>query len=271
MSGPLPRVIVNADDFGLHPAINEGIESAHRDGIVTSASVMTLGPACDDAVRRACALPDLDLGLHFTLVGVPGLPSGLRAFFVDFLRGRLPARVLADALRRQLDQAVRDHRLLITHIDSHQHLHAFPAVMRVVCGVAAEYDIPGVRLPLDGPPCASVGPGRRAQAATLRAMARLSRRYIAAHGRRTTDHFRGMAVSGHLSAETLAAYLRHARAGTTEIVCHPGADNAALAAEYPWGYDWKGERDALRRHKGHEAAIHGTARLSTWSSLDAPT
>ncbi|MDQ2688354.1 MAG: ChbG/HpnK family deacetylase, partial [Armatimonadota bacterium] len=136
MSEP-PRVIVNADDFGLHPAINEGIEHGHRDGMITSASLMTLGPALDDAVRRARSLPALDLGLHFTLVGVPGLPSGLGAFFAAYLRGQLPARVITDALYRQLDLALRTHKLLLSHIDSHQHLHAFPPLMRVVCRVAA--------------------------------------------------------------------------------------------------------------------------------------
>lgn len=261
MSGP-PRVIVNADDFGLHPAINEGIERGHRGGLVTSASLMPLGPACDDAVRRARALPTLDLGLHFTLVGAPGLPSGPGAFFTASLRGRFPARVLADTLRRQLD-ALRTHGLPLSHIDSHQHLHAFPPVMRAVCRVAAEYGILGIRLPLDGPTRTPVGPARRAQAAALRASSRLSRHHIAAYGLRTTDHFAGMAVSGHLTPQTLAAYLSNAQSGTTEIVCHPGADNAALGAEFAWGYDWQGELAAVCETKA------APARLISWRGLVA--
>lgn len=262
MSEP-PRVIINADDFGLHPAINEGIERGHRDGLIRSASLMTLGPALDDAVRRTRSLPALDLGLHFTLVGVPGLPSGLGAFFTAYLRGQLPACVLADTLRRQLDIALHTHNLSLSHIDAHQHLHAFPPIMRVVCQVAAEYGIVGIRLPSDGPAHTAVSPARRAQAAALRAMARLSRRYIGAHDLHTTDHFSGMAVSGHLTPKTLAAYLNNAQDGTTEIVCHPGADNAALSAQFAWGYDWEGELAAVCETKAPPSRV----RLLSWQEL----
>jgi len=237
-----PRVIVHADDFGLHPALNEGVERAHRAGVVSSASLMPLAPAFGDAARRVAAMPDLDLGLHFTLVGLPGLPPTLGAFLSGYMRGAWPARRVADALRAQMDAL---GGLDISHLDSHQHLHALPTIMRVVCTLAAGYGIQAVRLPIDGPALVSVPPARRAQAAALAAIARLSRRYIAAAGLRTSDHFSGMAVSGHLTAPTLAAYLQNARPGLTEIVCHPGADNGVLSQAFDWGYDWEGETAAL--------------------------
>lgn len=216
----IARVIVHADDFGLHPALNAGIELAHREGLVTSASLMPLGPAFADAVRRCRNLPGLDLGLHYTLVGVPGCPLTLSTFLSDYGRGKLPARTVATSLRRQLDMTL-GQGLTLSHIDSHQHLHALPGIMRVVCPLAAEYGIGAIRLPMDGPAFAPISPGRRAQTAALRVMAQISRRYIMAAGLRTSDHFSGMAVSGHLTANTLSAYLKNARPGLTEIVCHP--------------------------------------------------
>jgi len=254
----MPRVIVHADDFGLHPALNESVERAHREGVVTSASLMPLGPAFGDAVQRSQAMPALDLGLHFTLVGLPGLPPTLGAFLSGYARGAWPARRVADALRGQL-QAVRG--LEISHLDSHQHLHALPSIMRVVCPIAAAQGIQAIRLPLDGLALAPVAPARRAQAAALAAMARLSRRYIAASGLRTSDHFSGMAVSGHLTASTLAAYLQNAQEGLTEIVCHPGADNRALSQAFDWGYDWEGETAALCSPEARAAAA---IALTTW-------
>ena len=236
------RVIVHADDFGLHPAINAGIEAAHRDGLVTSASLMPLGPAFADALRRAQALPALDLGLHFTLVGVPDLPPNLGAFLSAYTRGLFPARVVEDHLRRQ-SRALGS--LSISHIDSHQHLHALPGLMRVVCRYAAEQDIPAVRLPVDGPAFGPVSASRRVQAAMLAAMSRLSRRYMTAYGLRTSDYFFGMAVSGHLTPPTLTAYLQSAKPGLTEIVCHPGLDNSTLREVFDWDYDWQGEAAAL--------------------------
>ncbi len=251
------RVIVHADDFGLHPALNDGVERAHREGVVTSASLMPLGPAFEDAVRRAQAMPGLDLGLHFTLVGVPGFPPTLAAFLSSYARGAWPAREVAASLRRQLDSV---RRLPISHLDSHQHLHALPGIMRVVCPIAAEYGLRAIRLPADGPARARVSPGRRAQAAALATGARLSRRYIAASGLHTSDHFCGMAVSGHLTAPTLAAYLQNAREGLTEIVCHPGLNNLELSRVFAWGYDWEGETAALCSPEARTAAVTRT----TW-------
>jgi len=256
-----PRVIVHADDFGLHPALNEGIERAHREGVVSSASVMPLGAAFGDAARRAAAMPALDLGLHFTLVGVPGFPPTLGAFLSGYARGAWPARRVADALRAQMDAL---GGLEISHLDSHQHLHALPSIMRVVCPLAAGYGIRAVRLPLDGPALVPVLPARRVQAAALAAMARLSRRYIAAAGLRTSDYFSGMAVSGHLTAPTLVKYLHTAREGLTEIVCHPGVDNAALSHVFDWGYDWEGETAALCSAQMRAALATRPTALTTW-------
>lgn len=258
------RVIVHADDFGLHPALNDGIERAHREGIVTSASLMPLGPAFDDAVRRIQAMPELDLGLHFTLVGVPSCPPTLGAFLARYLRGGLPAREFAASLRRQLD-AVRG--LPISHLDSHQHLHALPSIMRVVCPIAAEYGIKAIRLPLDGPAYAPISPGRRVQAAALAVMARLSHRYIAVSGLKTSDHFSGMAMSGHLTAPILAAYLQNAQEGVTEIVCHPGANNSALAQDFDWGYDWEGELAAVCSAEARQALTEASVELMAWRTV----
>lgn len=255
------RVIVHADDFGLHPSINAGIELAHRDGLVSSASLMPLGPAFTDAVHRVQSLPDLDLGLHFTLVGVSGLPPTLGAFLSAYGRGQMPAHAIESQLRRQFD-AVK--HLPISHIDSHQHLHTLPGVMRVVCRFAAENGISAVRLPIDGPAFAPVPIGRRAQAAALAAVSKFSRRCLAAYGLRTSNHFSGMAVSGHLTTPTLAAYLTHARDGLTEIVCHPGTDNQALAQDFHWGYDWQGELAALCSSEAQAALAHAHLTAADW-------
>jgi len=263
----LPRIIINADDFGLHPSVNDGVEQAHREGLVTSASVMTLGPALADAARRARALPALDLGLHWTLVGLPGLPPTFADFFREYARGRFPAQDLAARLRSQLNTAISTHRLDVSHIDSHQHLHAFPPLMRVLCRVAQEYQIPCVRLPQDGPALARVSAGRRAQAAALRALCLLSRSLIQNHGLRTTDHFAGMAVSGHLTGDVLAEYIRRARPGSTEIVCHPGTDNQSLSRAFAWQYDWQGELAALRAPAARAAADNRRARPIAWHEL----
>ena len=256
------RVIIHADDFGLHPAVNKAVARGHAQGMVSSASLLVNGDAAAEAVQIARALPGLDLGLHFTLTGQNG---GLWRFLRNSGNGTLTNADVERTLRHQLDAAIHGYRLSLSHIDSHQHLHALPFLCRMVCRVAKEYGIRCVRIPEDGPAFAAVPSARHAQAAVLRVFARLARRIVARHGLQTTDSFAGMAVSGHLTAPTLAQYIRNAKPGTTEIVVHPGADNRALSAQFAWGFDWQGELSAVQSEEAR-AAFTGV-QLVGWRDL----
>ena len=59
--------IINADDFGLSPGVNEGIIKAHQDGILTSATILANMPAFEDAVQLAKSYPSLGVGLHLNI------------------------------------------------------------------------------------------------------------------------------------------------------------------------------------------------------------
>ena len=65
----MSKLIVNADDFGLHSAVNAGIIDGHRRGIITSTSLMAGGEAFTEAVSMAKQNPKLGIGIHITLVG----------------------------------------------------------------------------------------------------------------------------------------------------------------------------------------------------------
>src|SRR6266567_2315923 len=86
---PQRRLIVNADDFGRSPSINEAVIRAHREGVLTTASLMVNEPACDEAAALARENPGLGVGLHLTLVlghsalaasQIPGLVNGQQKF-----------------------------------------------------------------------------------------------------------------------------------------------------------------------------------------------
>ncbi len=80
-----PRgLIVTADDFGLHEAVNEAVERAHWDGVLTAASLMVGAPAADDAIARAKRMPKLRVGLHIVLAdGAAVLPRAQIPDLVD--------------------------------------------------------------------------------------------------------------------------------------------------------------------------------------------
>lgn len=60
------RLVVQADDFGMCHAVNEGIVAAFNDGIVTQASVMAACPWFSEAAALA-RIHSIPCGVHLTL------------------------------------------------------------------------------------------------------------------------------------------------------------------------------------------------------------
>jgi len=103
-------LVVNADDFGLSPGVNEGIIEAHANGIVTSTSLMVLERASGDAARSAAGHQALSIGLHFVDDGSADLDDPDQA-----------ARSFRAQLERFRELTGRDP----THVDSHHHVHTW--------------------------------------------------------------------------------------------------------------------------------------------------
>ncbi len=153
------KLIINADDFGLTRAVSDAVIEVHRNGSATSASLMATMPGAAYAAGLAKENPALGVGLHFTLtegfsaVGgknrLTASPDG-RFFARNALMLRVAARLITAAdLRQELEaQYARLKSLGVapTHIDSHQHVHAFPPIFKVVTAFAASQGVP-VRMP----------------------------------------------------------------------------------------------------------------------------
>ena len=158
------RLIVNADDFGRSASINQAVIRAHREGILTTASLMVNEPAFEEAVALARENPTLGVGLHLTLLcghstlppeQLPGLVdargnfsgnpagAGLRYFF---------RRSLREQLRREIHaqfQKFRAARLPLDHVNGHLHLHLHPTVFRILMSDAAQLGLKRLRLTSD--------------------------------------------------------------------------------------------------------------------------
>ena len=138
------RLIINADDLGLSRGITDGILLAHRDGILTSASLMVNQPATEYAVEQLSSVPNLDVGIHLNLCqGAPVLPARAIPSLVNsdgnFLSpaemGRKlvlcqvsPKEIEAEFLA-QIDRML-DHGVVPSHADSHHRFHIYPAAVR---------------------------------------------------------------------------------------------------------------------------------------------
>jgi chitin disaccharide deacetylase len=210
-------LLVNADDFGFTPDVNQGIVEAHQRGILTATTLMATGDAFEDAVRLARENPKLDIGCHLVLVGQPPFPPTVTRLIPAVALGRIPIyETFSRQVRRLLDAG-----LAPTHLDTHKHTHLLPPVLDAVKRVSEEFRVPWIRRPFDfAAQPGGVSLTNRAMAMTRPGFARI----------RSTDHFSGFTVTGNLSPEFLIRLIRALPEGSTEFMCHPGICGPSLRA-----------------------------------------
>ena len=244
----MKRLIVCADDFGRDIAINEAVEQAHRDGVLTVASLMVGAPAAADAVARAKRLPSLGVGLHLVLADgepilpaaeVPALVGADGAFDPNMVRAGFRF-YFSPAARRQLAAEIRAQfaafhatGLPLDHVNGHKHVHLHPTVARLVVEIGRDYGMRAMRLPFEpvGPLRAAV-PGERRRAPPWSPVLAALRRRLARAGLTANDQVFGIAWSGGMVEERVLGLLPHLPEGISEIYFHPAAGPAAFVPGY---------------------------------------
>jgi len=238
------RLIVNGDDFGYSREVNAGIIRAHRDGILTSASLMVADAARDEAAALAKENPALDVGLHLVLcMGRSVLPaseiapvvdalgrfsnnpvlSGLRYFFTPGIRAKLIAECRAQ---------IELHLKLIgylNHLDGHLNFHVHPAIADIVVELAQEYKVPRIRLPAE-PVFTTLAIardrmfGKLVEAVIFRTLSRRARRMASERGIKSTDRLFGLHQTHRITEDYVVDVMDRLPDGLTEIYFHPALD-----------------------------------------------
>ncbi len=268
------QLVVNADDFGFTPDVNEGIVYAHRCGILTATTLMANGAAFDDAVRRARETPSLDLGCHLVLIGGKSLVTG-RTYpaSVPRLVSALSRRDIQPypELRAQI-QKILDAGIRPTHLDTHKHTHLAPPVLDATARLAEEYNIRWVRRPFDFPLNTlrgAVPAMKRMTSSMLGFLNGRVRRVLAAHGCRTTDHFAGFQITGRFHIRELVELIAILPEGSTEFMCHPGRCREPLrAARTRLKECRERELEALIAPEVKEALQQNNVELVTYPGLN---
>ncbi|HZR84982.1 MAG TPA: hopanoid biosynthesis-associated protein HpnK [Candidatus Binatia bacterium] len=283
------RLIVNGDDFGLAPEVNRGIVRAHRDGILTSTSLMVAAPAVAEAVELARATPSLAVGLHLVLVqGTPASPEAARAGLArrggGFRESAIPAALLyffvprlraavADEIRAQL-AAFRATGLRVSHVDGHLNIHLHPVAQRVLAEVAREFAIPAVRLTRD-PLLENLRFDRRHafrktfEGTAFRVLSRIAERRFAPLGIASTTGLYGLHQSGACDETYLERVLASLPPGDFELYCHPAeADTLELQRLMP-GYVHARELAALTSPRIRAIVADRGIELATYADLAA--
>lgn len=244
----MKNLIVNADDLGWSGGVNRGVAEAHRNGIVTSASLLANGVAFAAAAELARATPALGVGVHLNLSdgppsarpeSVPSLLNASGAFaggpenlLLRRARGALDLREVEAEWEAQI-RKVKSAGIVPTHLDGHKHVQMLPGLFEIALRLARRYGIPAIRVSHeDSHLRAALAAGRHqnasvvlkqgVQARGLKLLARDARRLAGRAGVATADYFCGIAQTGELTREGVERLLRALPDGTTEWMCHPG-------------------------------------------------
>ncbi|GAA4487198.1 hopanoid biosynthesis-associated protein HpnK [Gluconacetobacter asukensis] len=279
----MKHVIISADDFGLSEEANEAIEIAHRDGLLSTASLMVAGPAAEDAIARARRLPGLNVGLHLVVIEGPAVlppseipllvnaegqfPSdqldlGIRYFFRPDVRLQLAAEIEAQFA------AFARTGLRLDHANAHKHMHLHPTVGKYLIESGLRHGLQAVRVPLEPPePLIAAGTYNDSMgSAALRRWTNVLRHQARKAGLRTNDWCFGIAWSGHMTADRVAALAAHLPEGLSEIYFHPATAKNALLERLMPTYDHQGELAALCSPGFRAGLAHCHAIPTSWSA-----
>ena len=278
MTVPERLLIVNADDYGLTPAVSRGILRGAHEGVITSTSVLVLGCGFSRSVGWLREEAPLGVGVHLALVGEDAPLSSARDIptLVD-RRGRLPRswrHLLPKVLAKRIDaadverelaaqiNAARDSGLSIDHLNSHQHVHMFPGLREVVVDLAHRFDIPAVRVTRTS----SRGPVGR----MMRRLAATLERELQADGIAFPGDAAGLEEAGQFDETALLRALDRfalADASSIELSGHPGEADDDERYRYRWGYQWAAELDGVLSPRVRQAVERHGFRLGTYRDL----
>jgi predicted glycoside hydrolase/deacetylase ChbG (UPF0249 family) len=271
-------LIVNADDYGLTPAVSRGILRAHRQGIVTSTSVLAVAPGFPEASVWLSRVPSLGVGVHLaavgedppllpaaqirSLVGRDGrLPPSWKHFLLHALSGRIRPADLESEFAVQIERVLA-LGVPVTHLDTHQHLHLWPEVREAVLRLARRFGIRGIRIPRSS--------ARRIPGLGLMLFAAPLRRRASEEGLSFPDASVGFDESGRMGRARLAHAidrLQRSSAHTAEIIVHPGEAHDPDRERYAWNYRWEDELVALLDGETRAHVERAGFRLGTYADL----
>ncbi len=246
----MPRLIVNADDFGLTSGVNRAIIEASRTGVVTSTTLMANSKAFDEAIALAESHPQLRVGCHVVLIDGEPLVSGLkilageagkfRSSLKKFALAAVRKTLSQEEIQREAEAQIRKIQsagITVKHIDTHKHTHMFPQVLRPVLRAAKACGVHAVRNPFEPaklwPQDVFRRPPLWTRALKVKLLSRYSRYFneaVREERMTTTQGSAGVIVTGKLDQKLLTATLEGLPEGDWELVCHPGYLDSDLQA-----------------------------------------
>lgn len=278
-------VIINVDDFGLHPAVGRAVSGLSKNNIVTSTSILANGPWAKDAVK----LDGVGLGVHLnvlrgrpllplrdvsSLVGDDGLFVGrYPILFIRYITGGIDFSQVRNEWKTQIERLL-DMGIKPTHLDSEKHIHAWPGFMEIAVDLAREYGISWVRRPMDKTGIKVDLGGLRTSVLNFFCMFHKRSQQVA-----WPDAVWGIANQG--KSLSPSRYVSHMKAlknvRVLEIACHPGLPEPSdppIPQEFGplrVGGQWQVEYDSLLRPEWKNAFADTGAQLVNYGQINPLT
>lgn len=216
----------------MNAEVNEAIFRAMGDGVITSATMLSNGPAVIPAVRMLHRFPDCSFGVHLNLTEFQPLCPGSYTTLSSILdehncfngNAIREVRISAPMLRAiykewcaQIDNLIH-LGVQPSHLDAHHHVHTIPQMLPVLAGLRRRYGINKIRISrnLYDP----MAPASK----VLLSKKWLYNRALRCVGFRTTRIFTDLEAFIKVCAE------RPPREQLIELMTHPGS---ALSSEEP--------------------------------------
>ena len=269
------RLIVNADDFGIHSSISTGVEKAIQYGIVKSISFIVNTGAFEDSLRIIKRYREVSTGIHLNITDgkpvsntrdIDFLLNGGGAFYGNHLKtirslvshiNCLPniKAEFEEQIKKLLDSGVR-----VSHIDSHGHIHLLPHLLKAVTELAKTFHIPFVRIPKERLFCYGP-PARWKDILIINLLSKLAVNNLKREKLRYVDDFIGIESAGKITKKRLINLIRKINCGVTEMAVHPGENAHILSENLRWDYSWNDELLALTDDETQEEIKHNKIHL----------
>ncbi|CAI3923230.1 Chitooligosaccharide deacetylase ChbG [Commensalibacter communis] len=258
------QVLISADDFGLSVEVNEAIEQAHRQGILSTANLMIAGAAAEDAIQRAKRLPNLKVGLHLVVIEGPSVlphseiplivnsnnlfPSDQLRMGIDYFFKKPIQHQLRKEIRAQI-QAFINTGLVLDHIDVHKHMHLHPSVGKMLIEISKEFGVRNIRVPHE--------PVKTLMAIDnttykenignllVQYWTNILKYQLRLANMRYLDWCFGLSWCGHMKFDKISKLLHNLPKGRSEIFFHPSISHSGLYQNLMPDYEPTKELEAL--------------------------
>jgi len=212
------NLIITADDFGISPLANAKILALAEAGKLDRTAVMTngsFGPNDIERIKKTGIKLDIHLDTHAEIPADRKLRDGIIMRGIKFLFAYLSDHLHTHSKEQHWEKQLQDFQTILGRypdgINSHQHIHFFPAYFKIIIGLAQKNNIFFIRF------------GRKGFILSnnkvhhiLYWLRKKDAKVFRASKLDSTDHMISLDWITNLQK-----FIRHLPAGTTEIVCHP--------------------------------------------------